>query len=179
MASGNTKLCPVRSAAAIVWRIRGYNGTAADTPISAVLINNRITQVTSENIIKALRDAVVAIGEHRLGITKDQIRTHSIRSGAAMAMYLGECAVFTIMLIGCWSSDAFLRYIRKQVMEFSQNVAKKMLTYQNFHHIPDIHSRIPRDDSRQRNNPNNAETRRNVGGNMSCQVRLPAFSLYS
>ena len=122
--------------------------------------------------------AVVAIGEHRLGITQDQIGTHSIRSGAAMAMYLGECAVFTIMLIGRWSSDAFLRYIRKQVMEFSQNVATKMIKYQNFCHIPDIHRRIPRDDPRQRNNPNNAETRRNIGGNMSRQARLPAFSLY-
>ncbi len=67
-----------------------------------------------------------------------------------MAMYLGECAIYTIMLIGRWSSDAFLQYIRKQVMDFSQNVAKKMLTltYQNFCHIPDIHRRIPRDDPR-------------------------------
>jgi hypothetical protein len=96
-----------------------------------------------------------------------------------MAMYLGECAVYTIMLIGGWSSDAFLQYIRKQVMELSQNVPKKMLTYQNFCHIPDIHRQIPRDDPRQRINPNNAETRRNVGGNMICQARLPAFSLYS
>ncbi len=105
---------------------------------------------------------------------------HSIRSGAAMAMYIPECVVYTIMLIGRWSSDAFLQYIRKQVMEFSQNAAKKMLTYQNFCHIPDIHRRIPRDDPRQHNNPNNAETRRNVGGNMLCQAHLPpAFSLYS
>jgi hypothetical protein len=179
MASGDTKLCPVCSAAAIVQRIRGYSGTTADTPISAVLINNKFTQITSENVINALRDAAEAIGKHRLGITKDEIGTHSIRSGAAMAMYLDECALFTIMLIRRWSSDAFFRYIRKQVLEFSQNVKKKMLTYQNFRHIPDIHRRIPRDDPRQRNNPNNAETRRNIGDNMSRQARLPAFSLYS
>ena len=96
-----------------------------------------------------------------------------------MAMYLGECAVYTIMLIGQWSSDAFLGYIRKQVMEFSQNIAKKMLSYQNFCHIPNIHRQIPGDDPRQRNNPNNAKTRWNVGGNMLRQARLPAFSLYS
>jgi hypothetical protein len=96
-----------------------------------------------------------------------------------MAMYLGECAVFTIMLIRRWSSVAFLQYIRKQVKEFGQNVTKKMLTYQNFCHIPDIHRRILRDDPRQRNNPNNAETRWNVGGNMLHQACLPAFSLYS
>jgi hypothetical protein len=72
MASGDTKLCPVCSAAAIVQRIRGYSGTTADTPISTVLINNKITQITSENVISALRDAVEAIGEHRLGITKEK-----------------------------------------------------------------------------------------------------------
>ncbi len=127
-----------------------------DTPISAIMINDRITHITSQEVINALQDAVVAIGEYGLGINKEDIGTHSIRSGAAMAMYLEKCAVYTIMLIGQWLSDAFLRYIRKQVMEFSQNVAKKMLTYQNFCHIPNIHRQIPRDDPRQRNNPNNA-----------------------
>ena len=93
-------------------------------------------------MINALRDAVGAIGEVRLGVKKEDVGTHSIRSGAAMAMYLEECPVFMIMLIGRWSSDAFLRYIRKQVMEFSQNVAKRMLSCQNFRHIPDIHMRV-------------------------------------
>ncbi len=52
-----------------------------------------------------------------VGVTNmEDVEMHSIRSGAAMAMYLGECPVFMIMLIGCWSSDAFLRYIRKQVL---------------------------------------------------------------
>ncbi len=108
MASGDIKLCPVCAAAAIIRRIRDYPGTTVDTPISAIMINNRITHVMSQDIINALQDAVVAIGEHRLGINKEDIGMHSIRLGAAMAMYLGECAVYTIMLIGRWSSDAFL-----------------------------------------------------------------------
>ncbi len=139
MASGDIKLCLVRAVAAIVRRIRDYPGTTVDTPISAIMINDRITHVRSQDVINALQDAVVAIDEHRLGINKEDIGMHSFRLGAVMAMYLGECAVYTIMLIGQWSSNAFLHYIRKQVMEFSQNVAKKMLTYQNFCHIPDIH----------------------------------------
>ncbi len=98
MASGDIKLCPVRAAAAIVRRIRDYPGTTVGTPISAIMINGRITYVTSQDIINALRDAVVAIGEHQLGINKEDIGTHSIRSGAAMAMYLGECAVHTIIV---------------------------------------------------------------------------------
>ncbi len=124
-------------------------------------------------------DAIVAIREHRLEAKKEEISTHLIRLGAAMAMYLGDCTVYMIsMLIGRWLSNAFLGYIRKQVIEFSQKVAKKMLTYQNFHHIPDIHRRISRDDLRQRKHPNNAKTKQNVGGNMLCQACLPPFSQY-
>jgi hypothetical protein len=82
------------------------------------------------------------------------------------------------MLIGCWSSDAFLHYIRKQVMEFSQNVAKKMLSCHNFQHIPDIHTRIHSDPCIQ-NHPNNAETRRNVGGDSRRRARLPPFTQFN
>jgi hypothetical protein len=60
-------------------------------------------------VINSLQDMVGAIVETQLGIAKHEIGTHLIRSGAAMVMYLNECPVYTIMLIGCWSSDAFLR----------------------------------------------------------------------
>jgi hypothetical protein len=179
MASGDRTLCPVRAAAAIVKRIKKYPGASLHSPISTVLNHGIIEHVTSNHVIDVLRDAVGAIGEARLGFKKEDVGMHSIRSGAAMAMYLGECPVFMIMLIERWSSDAFLRYIQKQVMEFSQNVAKKMLSCQNFRHIPNIHMRIPSDDPRIRNHPNNAETRKNVGGDSSRCVRLPPFALYN
>ncbi len=179
MAPGDLTLCClVCAAAGIICCIKSNPGTSKDTPISAIVINDRITHVTLQNVIDALQDAVVAIGEHWLGITKKKIGTNLIKLGAAMAMYLGECAIFTIMLISRWSSNAFLRYICKQVMEFSQILARKMLTCREFHHISGIHHRIPRDDPRQRNNPNNAKTRQNIGGNMLCQAYLPVFSLY-
>ena len=44
-----------------------------------------------------------------------------------MAMYLNEVPVYTIMLIGRWSSDAFLRYIRRQVQQFSAGVSARMI----------------------------------------------------
>ena len=49
-----------------------------------------------------------------------------------MEMYLAGVPVYTIMLIGRWSSDAFLHYIRKQVEQFSQDITKKMLTDGSF-----------------------------------------------
>jgi hypothetical protein len=65
---------------------------------------------------------------HILDITSRHV-THSLQSGAAMKMYLGEIPVYIIMLISRWSSDAFLCYIRIKVEQFLRNVAKKMLTF--------------------------------------------------
>ena len=75
----------------------------------------------------SLRNAVEAIGEEKIGFNSSEIGTHSIRSRAAMAMFLDEILVYVIMLIGRWSSDAFLKYIRKQVEQFSHNVARRMI----------------------------------------------------
>ena len=54
-----------------------------------------------------------------------------------MAMYLGECPVYKITMIGRWSSDAFLRYIGKQVEQFSHKVSTRMLTFETHRHIPE------------------------------------------
>jgi hypothetical protein len=51
-----------------------------------------------------------------------------------MAMYLRGVAVFTIMMIGQWGSNAFMKYIQKQIEEFTFNVLSKMLTMQHFRH---------------------------------------------
>ncbi len=104
-------MCPVRFAAGLAWRIWSYKGTDSNTRVSAYISNGVVEQVASAQVINALQDVVGAIGETQLGIAKHKIGTHLIRSGAAMAMYLGECPVYTIMLIGHWSSNAFLWYI--------------------------------------------------------------------
>ena len=178
MASYDTILNPVRQWAALVKRISRYPGATRDTPVSAVWRNGRIEHITSKEMILALRAAVSSIGEDILGIKIEDIGTHSIRSGAAMAMYLGELPVYTIMMIGRWSSDAFLRYIRKQVEQFSHNVSNKMIKFQFHRHIPNPTPRVSHLDPRQHNHPNNAETRRNIGGDWSRQARLPAFSIF-
>jgi hypothetical protein len=64
MASGDVKLCPICAAAAILQQIREYPGTSTNTPISAIINNNRITHIMSKNIIDAIQDAVTSIGEH-------------------------------------------------------------------------------------------------------------------
>ncbi len=80
--------------------------------------------------------AAASLGPDELGFTPNEIGLHSARSGAAMAMYLSGVPVFTIMLLGRWSSDAFLRYIRKQVREFSTGISSKMILNEKFYSVP-------------------------------------------
>jgi hypothetical protein len=179
LASGDIVLCPVRAWAALVKRIRGYPGSNDNTPVSTVLNNGRLEHITSKMMVNALEAAVEAVGRDVVNIQAGEIGTHSIRSGAAMAMYLGEVPVYTIMMLGRWSSDAFLRYIRKQVEQFSHNVSKKMIKHQFHRHVPQVDRTISRHDPRQRNHPSNEQTRVNVGGDASRRMRLPALSMYN
>jgi hypothetical protein len=120
------------------------------------------------------------VGSTRLGFEPHERGTHLLQSGAAIEMYLGEIPLYTIMLIDIWSSNTFLCYIQKQVEKFLCNIAKYMLIFWSFHHIPDIApQRIASEDPRQRNLQNNAETRTNVGLDKSRWVQLPIFFLYA
>jgi hypothetical protein len=56
-----------------------------------------------------------------------------------MEMYLAGVPVYTIILIGRWQSGAFLRYIQKQVEQFLQDIAKKMLTHDCFKQFQTSH----------------------------------------
>ena len=150
-----------------------------DTPVSTVWKNHTIKHVTSSEMVASLRGDVHAIGEDKLGFKAEQVRTHSQRLGAAMAMYLGECPVYTIIMIGRWSSDAFLRYIRKQVEQFSHNIYLIMICFHFHRHIPDLEPAVSHLDPRQSTHLDNSKTRCNIGGNLSRRVRFPAMYLYN
>ena len=73
-----------------------------------------------------------------LGFTGKDVGTYSIRSSFAMALYLARREVSTIMLMGRWSSDVFLLYIRRQVQEFSRGVSRDMVKEDHFYTIPTL-----------------------------------------
>ena len=139
-------LCPVLRWARIVQRILGYPGCDEDSLVSTVVTNDRRKLITGSFVATQLKAAVSRIGEDVLGFSPDDVGTHSLRSGGAMAMYLAGVPVFTIMLIGRWASDAFLRYIRRQVLQFSAGVSTRMVSSasQNFFTLPDISTEHPR-----------------------------------
>ena len=156
--SGDKCLCPVRAWASVTTRIRSYPKTSPDTTVNTILVNDKLRQISSTTARTKLRAAAAAIGEKRLGFTKDEIGTHSIRSGAAMAMYLDGVPTFSIMMIGRWSSDAFLRYIRKQVEQFTHNVSRRMLRHSSFFTTPDFDPTVSRHDTRDPKDPHNFAT---------------------
>jgi hypothetical protein len=49
-----------------------------------------------------------------------------------MDMALDNVPPFRIMMIGRWSSDAFLRYIHKQIDQFNHNIIKRMNKHMHF-----------------------------------------------
>ena len=59
-------------------------------------------------------------------------------------MYLQGIPVYVIMLLGRWSSDAFLRYIRRNVQEFSKDVSRKMIANPLYFTVPSADLEDPR-----------------------------------
>ena len=140
----------------------------------------RLDTIASLQVLIRLRTAAQSVGSASLSFKLKEIGTHFLHSGAAMEMYLAGVPIYTIMLIGRWSSDTFLRYIRKQVEQFLRHVAKPMLTFRLFCTIPDIAPRVVSiEDPWQQNYPDNAKTRQNIGGNRSRRVQLPSFSRFT
>jgi hypothetical protein len=95
--------------------------------------------VTSNNLLLVqLRLTVAALGVSALGYIPKEIGTHSICSGAAMALVLSGPTAWQILLVGRWKLSAFLLYIRKQVQAFSCGVSERMIKNPDFFHVPDL-----------------------------------------
>ena len=144
-------------------RVLSYPGTDENTPFNTIFVDDKLSTISSTTVRNKLRSAADGVGEDKLGFKSDDIGTHSVRSGAAMAMYLAGVPTFSIMMIGRWSSDAFLKYIRKQVEQFSHNISSRMLQNESYFTTPDFRPTVSRHDTRMPNDHRNFATRHNVG----------------
>jgi hypothetical protein len=174
--TGDAVLCPVIAWSSIVHRVRSLPGTSDNSPVCTYRrADGSIGLVTSKQTLHRIRDRVTAIGKDVLGFSAFEVGTHSIRSAAAMAMYLASVPVYSIMLIGRWSSDAFLRYIRRQVQDFSAGVSRQMILSEDFFTIPDSSHR---DDPRARNHHHNFSARSHFGLDAQRLSTQPTFALH-
>jgi hypothetical protein len=105
----------------------------ATTTVNTLHINNTTLHITNTYIKKLLRSTCALFGgKHAFGFDRSKIGNKSIRSGAAMALFLMDVSTAKIMILGRWSSDAFLVYIRPQVLEWTNNMSRDMVHLDSF-----------------------------------------------
>jgi hypothetical protein len=132
--------CPVAACAQVVRSMLADGCAETDEVFWYKDTKGKRKQLSDTFALKTLRTFISTI-ENRWNIRPDEVGLHSWRSSAAMAMYLSKTPTFVIMLLGRWSSDAFLRYIRPQADNFSDGVSRGMIQSQAFIHVPDANRR--------------------------------------
>jgi len=126
-------LCPVRAWARVAERVRLLE-IIGPTPMNLYREKGRIREIRSKDVVTMLRESCeIQEGYEKYGIRPEELGTRSIRSGAAMALALQKDASDKkIMMHGRWKSDAFLKYIRPQVIEFAGDAAEIMTRTKSF-----------------------------------------------
>ena len=87
---------------------------------------------TGREMCKKLRDLVWDIGSGCLGIMPEEVSTHLVRASFMKALILGGTPVFKVMLVGQWTSDAFIWYIWEQILKFSEHISRNMIQWDKF-----------------------------------------------
>ena len=137
--SGHPRACAVLTATSLIKRISQFPHLLEENTLLCTIPSNASPKlVTATMIRRRMQSAASLIGAAELGYKPKDYGTHSIRSGAAMALTLSGYPAFRVMLVGRWSSDAFLKYIREQVAQFSRGVSRKMTENKDFRNVTDI-----------------------------------------
>jgi hypothetical protein len=139
--SGHPFLCPIIVWSSIVKRILNYPGSSLASSVNLVQLPDKRTQQLSNNfLLSKIRSAAATMGFESLGFFPSDIGLHSLRSGAAMAMYLAGIPPSTIKITGRWSSEAFMDYIRPQIAKFSSHLSSSMISHATLITIPDSYN---------------------------------------
>jgi len=179
---GDGEMCPDRAAIETVTRIYSYGipvEKVKDTPINFVKLGSLTYIIPSSLILVKIQATVQALGTEKLGFSPNKVGTHLSRSRGAMGMFLAGTPVYTIMLMGRWSSDMFMRYLRKQVISLSHGIASKILTFEEFYTVPDFIHTMADGDPRTRNNTNLAITQNFNGTRKYATWIAPSFPFKS
>ena len=110
--------------------VRNGKQYSQNTSVNVVLVGKKCHYIKAADMYTHITNTVN--DTTRLGFTGDDLGNQSIRSSLAIALYLARRVVSTIILIGRWSSDAFLLYIRRQIHEFSAGISVDMVAVDIF-----------------------------------------------
>lgn len=164
-------LCPVTRWGSIVQRIRRtIPAFSDDTTINTIRVAEATLFISNTYTKKTLRTTCSLFGgKATFGFAPHEIGNKSIRSGAAMALFLADVPTAKIMILGRWSSDAFLVYIRPQVLEWTSNMSRDMTKLDSFLDVGADHTRAHQSDPRTK-----TRSLRSINGSF---IVLPRFHL--
>ena len=129
-------LCPVR---ALIRRMKHImrNTTNPETMLGSYFEKGqKMKSITGTLITAAVRRAAKTLHLDNQGFgINNNISSHSLRAGGAMALHLTGADVNTIKKMGRWSSDTFLMYIHEQISHFSKGLSRQMAQHIPFHNV--------------------------------------------
>ena len=95
----NDSLCPVESWRSIVRRILTYPNTSLQSSVNTVRRQNRNSLIKDKTVLQHIRTTVDILGgKDVLGLSSNEVGTHSIRSSFAMFLYLNNTRSDKIMM---------------------------------------------------------------------------------
>lgn len=134
--TGHDTFCPVRSWARAFQRVLRHFPKAGNNNTICSLRDHhsgKRVEISSTGVAELLRKTCRLHGaKNRFGFKPEDLGSRSIRSGAAMSLFMMNHSTERIKILGRWSSDAFLVYIRPQVLEWTNTMAKDMTQVKNF-----------------------------------------------
>ena len=136
--SGHKFLCPaLRWGSAVQRIIASIPDWKEQTTLCSVFVDGETIEIGNAFVRKLLRHTCSIFGGHKtFGFHPLEIGNKSLRSGAAMFLFLMDHSPAKIMILGRWSSDAFLVYIRPQVLEWTNNMPCDMIHLDSFFDAP-------------------------------------------
>ena len=152
--SGQNLLCPVWCFARAITRVRKYVPGANDqTLLSSIRCKSyRGDYIYSDYTLWFIKRICSQCGGARsFGFDESEIGNKSIRSGAAMSLFLMNHSTDKIMVLGRWKSKAFLDYIRPQIIEWSTCLSKDMVSFDSFSKLISSTKRSIQEESERRN----------------------------
>ena len=137
-------LCPVRSLARVVKRVRQHSpGNDRLNLCSFKLANGKIQDIKSTSIADVIKAAGASLGEDVLGFDPmKHLGAYSLRCGAAMSLFVNGVGAPRIMMLGRWQSSSWLKCIREQVEEICSSLSVDMLRTDDFFHMSHAESDI-------------------------------------
>lgn len=123
--SGDKSFCPVRLWIKIV-KAADPTGKHKRRKVFSLDSGGGQIAIRTKDVVKLMRTVGRATKSRHPSIDVEKLGARSIRSGAAMALFLAGHHPERIKILGRWKSEAFLVYIRPQILEWTNLMARDM-----------------------------------------------------